>query len=91
MAMDMERSFEVDTPLGKLKVYAKQEDDVPENFPGVYIDLIRAESNDAVLLACVEYESAKQVIQTCVYGDGLTDEPTNVVEHQNLTEQEDDL
>ena len=34
MAMDMERSFEVDTPLGKLKVYAKQEDDVPENFRG---------------------------------------------------------
>ena len=91
MAMDMERSFEVDTPLGKLKVYAKQEDDVPENFPGVYIDLSPAESNDAVLLACVEYESAKQVIQTCVYGDVLTDEPTNVVEHQNLTEQEDDL
>ncbi len=89
MVMEMERSFEVNTPFGKLKVYAKQEDDVPENFPGVFIDLIPAESDDTILLTCVEYESTKQVIQTCVYGDGLTDEPTNVVEHQNLTEEED--
>ena len=73
MVMEMERSFEVNTPFGKLKVYAKQEDDVPENFPGVYIDLIPAESDDTILLTC----------------DGLTDEPTNVVEHQNLTEEED--
>ncbi len=91
MVMEMERSFEVNTPLGKLKVYAKQEDDVPENFPGVFIDLIPADSNDTILLTCVEYESTKQVIQTCVYGDGLTDEPTNVVEHQNLPEEEDNL
>ena len=49
MVMEMERSFEVNTPLGKLKVYAKQEDDVPENFPGVYIDLIPADSNDTIL------------------------------------------
>lgn len=91
MPMEMDRSFEVDTPLGKLKVYAKQEDDIPENFPGVYIDLIPVESNDTILLACVEYESTKQVIQTCVYGDGLTDEPTDVVEYQNLTAEENDL
>lgn len=48
MVMEMERSFEVNTPLGKLKVYAKQEDDASENFPGVYIDLIPADSNDAI-------------------------------------------
>ena len=60
------RSFEVETPLGKLKVYAKQEDDIPDNFPGVFIDLIPADNEETVLLACIEYESTKQVIQTCV-------------------------
>ena len=35
----MKREFYIDTPLGKLNVYAKADEDRPGDFPGVYIDL----------------------------------------------------
>ncbi len=89
--MAKKRCFEVETPLGRLKVYAKQENDVPEDYPGVYVDLLGKDSDEAILLTCVEYNSAKQVLQTCVYGDGLVDTPTDVIEHQNLTFEEESL
>ena len=60
------REFYVETPLGKLHVWAKQERDCADNFPGVYIDYIAPDGNEAIL-SCVEYESNDELIQTCVY------------------------
>ena len=77
------RSFCVETPYGKLLVTAKTAVDDPDDFPGIYIDLARADSEN-ILLACTEYESITKMLQTCVYGDGLLDKPTEVVEHKNL-------
>ena len=77
------RAFCVETPYGKLLVTAKTAVDDPEDFPGIYVDLVRADS-EKVLLACTEYESLTKMLQTCVYGDGLLDEPTEVVAHENL-------
>ncbi len=75
----MKREFTVETPLGRLKVWAKQEQDSPADFPGVYIDLVHAgEDND--MLACVEYDSTNDRLQTCVYQPGI-DEPTAVITH----------
>lgn len=70
------REFNINTPLGQLHVYAKHKTDLPNNFPGVFIDL--KETYD--MLACVEYEHTKQVIQTCVYQPG-NDEPVDIIEH----------
>lgn len=86
--MDERRSFEVETPLGKLLVYAKHATDAPQNYPGVFIDFLVG--SEPIPLACVEYNSAKELLQTCVYGDGLTDVPTDVVEHQNLILDEEE-
>ena len=78
---DYTRSFIIDTPLGKLHVHAKQERDLPEDFPGVYVDL-QKDNGEEVLLACVEYESVTQRLQTCVYKREWEDEPSDVVEHE---------
>ena len=78
------REFYIDTPFGKLKVYAKHEGtDCPEDYPGVFVDFIDKKGK-SVLLACTEYDPNKNIIQTCVYGDGLDDSPTDVVFHRNL-------
>lgn len=74
------REFYVDTPMGKLKVYAKTPVDNPDDFPGVFIDLISG--NELIQLACVEYESVDKKLQTCVYGDGSDDAPTDVIMHK---------
>lgn len=73
----------MDTPLGKLKVWSKHDVDSPSDYPGVYIDLVRANGEEE-LLACVEYESTNSCLQTCVYGDALSDYPTDIVEHINV-------
>lgn len=75
------REFYIDTPLGKLKVYAKSAVDHPEEYPGVYVDLIRDGHPDE-LLARVEYDSYMGSLVTFVY-DALKcgDEPT--VMHRN--------
>lgn len=79
------REFMVQTPLGNLRVYAKQETvpDQPDNFPGVYIDLNATDE----LLTCVEYESINQKLQTTAFQPGC-DTPVFLLEHQ-LTEDED--
>jgi len=82
----MTRCFEIETPLGKLKVWAKHEKDTAEDFPGVYIDLVRDDEN--ILLACIEYDSCGEELQTCVYGDVLDDSPTDIVKHYNLEKKE---
>ena len=61
------REFFVDTPFGKIKVYAKTNVDDPDDYPGVYVDLVKGDK--LVQLACVEYDSVKEKLQTCVYGD----------------------
>ncbi len=77
------RGFCVETPVGTLLVTPKTTVDIPDDFPGVYIDFIRSDG-EKILLVCTEYESLTKMLQTCVYGDALTDEPTEVVEYRNL-------
>lgn len=81
------REFFVDTPLGRLRVYAKTADDDPKNFPGVYIDLVGKDGKDGTtdsqMITCVEFESATQELQTCswiVPGDER--EPDALVTHE---------
>lgn len=70
------RDFDIQTPLGTLRVYSKHNIDNPVDFPGVYVDI--KETND--MLACVEYDSANQTIQTCVY-QPTDDTPVSVTIH----------
>ena len=77
----------MDTPLGKLKIYAKHEKDCPADYPGVYVDFVEP-SGEQVMLACVEYVPSDIRIQTCVYGDGNSDSPTEIVHHENLNVDE---
>lgn len=72
------REFYVDTPLGKLHVYTNTDDDCPESFPGVYVELVNDTFEYDELLAVVEYNSCGKHLQTCVYGDLNADEPTDV-------------
>ena len=58
------REFFVDTPLGKLRVYAKRDIDDPNDFPGVYVNLITPAAPQGDMLACVEY--GEEYIHTCV-------------------------
>ena len=76
----MERRFSVDTPFGKLNVYPKLLIDRPQDHPGVYVDL-EQDGKAPELLACVEYNSLKRVLQTCVYQPDVADEPVALVEH----------
>ena len=81
--VEPKREFFVDTPLGKIKVYSKHEKDCARDYPGVYVDFLGSDG-ELVPLACVEYDSSSDRLQTCVYGDGADDSPTEVVHHQNL-------
>lgn len=54
--MNKARRFVIETPLGKLEVYAKHDkSDCAEDYPGVFIDFVR-EDGATVVLACVEYD-----------------------------------
>lgn len=78
--MASKREFIVHTPIGDLRVWAKHPNgDCAEDYPGVYVDLIREDGD--ILLACVEYDSCDQNLQTCVYGDVHTDSPSEIVQH----------
>lgn len=77
------RRFVIETPLGKLEVYAKHDkSDCAADYPGVFIDFVR-EDGATVVLACVEYDPDKDLLQTVVYGDCASDEPTAIAEHYN--------
>ena len=76
----MVREFYVDTPLGKLKVWSKHETDNADDFPGVYIDIVR-DGLDDDMLACVEYDSCSNRLQTLVYQTGM-DEPVELIVHE---------
>ena len=56
-------------------------------YPGVFIDFVR-EDGATVVLACVEYDPDKDLLQTVVYGDCASDEPTAIVEHYNTDFEE---
>lgn len=85
---DKARHFVIETPLGKLEVYAKHDkSDCAEDYPGVFIDFVR-EDGATVVLACVEYDPDKDLLQTVVYGDCASDEPTAIVEHYNTDFEE---
>ena len=72
----MKREFYIDTPLGVLRVWAKHDVDNPRDFPGVFIDLVKPDGDE--MLACVEYETCDDEIQTCVYNIG-EDDPVAVI------------
>jgi len=78
------RRFFIDTPVGKLVVYAKQDEDQPENYPGVYVDIEKDGEN--VMLACVEYDYNSEDIVGTFYTDESSDEPTSI-EHFEFTHE----
>lgn len=69
------RDFTVKTPKGDLRVWAKMAVDDPDDYPGVYIDIVNPQGNGCdELLCCVEYDTVADGIYARVYADG--DEPT---------------
>lgn len=80
------RRFFVETPAGLLRVQAKTDNDDPSDYPGVYIDLINSTFRDDGLLACVEFDSCAEQIQTCVYNPNM-DEPVFVHRHAIAEEE----
>ena len=56
-------------------------------YPGVFIDYVRKDGATAIL-ACVEYDPNKEALQTVVYGNCASDEPTEIVEHYNTDFEE---
>ena len=56
--------------------------DCAADYPGVFIDFVR-EDGATVVLAGVEYDPDKDLLQTVVYGDCASDEPTAIAEHYN--------
>lgn len=81
--MEKTRHFIVDTPVGQLAIYAKHDKtDCAADYPGVFIDYVRKDGATAIL-ACVEYDPNKEALQTVVYGNCASDEPTEIVEHYN--------
>lgn len=77
-----ERKFQIHTPAGIIEVYAKHEGDSPEDYPGVFVDLRRTDSQLSGeeigdIAACVEYDSGSHMLQTVVY-QMLQEEPTHI-------------
>ena len=73
------REFTVETPLGRLRVWAKYDDDREDDFPGVYIDLCRDGKDDDSQFACVEYNPIEERIQCNVYSDPESEYPTHII------------
>lgn len=79
-----QREFIVDTPLGKLKVYAKHNTDTPADYPGVYVDLVDEVTGNLISLTTVEYNPTDHRLQTIAYGSpDLNDEPTALIIHKD--------
>ena len=93
--MESKREFYVETPLGRIKVWAKHEDgnDVPDDFPGVYIDFIPKHKPDLTWandqICCVEYNPIDECIKSVLYQPGV-DEPTDIVAYEWKEENEED-
>lgn len=86
--MANKRLFYVDTPLGKIKVWAKHAKDEPKNFPGVYVDFIpngcADDNGNEHMLCVVEYDSIADCIQSCIYQPS-SEEPVSII----IREEED--
>lgn len=63
------REFYVDTPLGKLRIYAKTEKDSDTEFPGVFVELL-SDFGRPLTVGCVEYDPAAEKLLTTVYDNG---------------------
>ena len=79
------KEVSIDTPIGEIKVSVKADTD----YPGVYVDLKGENVNDTfedntVSLAMIEYEPSIGKVQSIVYGDGNSEEPTHVIKHKNV-------
>ena len=72
-----ERTFDVALPGHTLRVRAKTPRDVPEDYPGIYVEMAPEGSDDFRLLTVVEYNAREDVVQTCVYGDPEEEFPTS--------------
>ena len=83
----MKREFFIETPLGKLRVYAKYEGDSPDDYPGVFVDFITPE-NESIILTCTEYIPGDGKIKTTVY-DGTSEEPVVNYDHEALFDESD--
>ena len=78
---NIKREFVVDTPLGKLRVSAKHKvTDCADDYPGVYVDLLN-DDGSYEMLACVEYDSCNNKLQTCTYLLGV-DTPHEITVHK---------
>lgn len=90
--MENKREFFVETPMGKLRIWAKCDNDNMTNYPGVYIDFISngepMDVRDDYMTAVVEYDSVKNCIQTCVY-QPWSDEPVAIIERDSAEEVSD--
>jgi hypothetical protein len=78
----------VETKLGTIMVEIKSD----EEYPGVLISLCGLSVNDKFLvdrvdLAMIEYEPNKNKVQSVIYGDGNSDEPTHIVEYENINKE----
>ena len=83
------REFYVETPMGKLKVYAKHpEGDCEQDYPGIFVDLVREGSVDE-FVACIEYDSNMGGILTTVYefGDDCPSVYIRIDENGSLVEE----
>ena len=58
-----------------------------QDSPSGDIDYVRKDGATAIL-ACVEYDPNKEALQTVVYGNCASDEPTEIVEHYNTDFEE---
>ncbi len=74
-----DKHFVVHTPSGTMSVWAKYEGKAPEDYPGVYVDLLSDDQPETDkygnLLCCVEYDSAKGLINIIPYADIKCNEP----------------
>lgn len=80
------QEFFVETPLGKLHVYAKTEDKCSgaTDFPGVWIDWINPDTGEANPLVCTEYDPIAKGVYSHLY-DGC-DEPAESLRHESIDE-----
>lgn len=74
----MAKEFYVNTPIGKIRVCAKYDGDAPDDYPGIYVEWATKDYNE--LIACVEYDSSNEVMQTFTYKP-FNEEPVHKTVH----------
>ena len=79
--------WQIRKQIGKIHQPKHDKTDCAADYPGVFIDYVRKDGATAIL-ACVEYDPNKEALQTVVYGNCASDEPTEIVEHYNTDFEE---